>query len=119
MKLLTILLVVPMIGVLCQGCVAFPYPTPEVRGLVIDATTKQPIAGARVEIRRHTHIFCETAADGSFDLHAAHTWEPCFLIPGDYLIFARLSFKAPGYYTATNTAFQGSCLLYTSDAADE
>src|SRR5580693_4552873 len=91
------------IGILCQGCVVFPYPTPEVKGFVVDATTKEPIGSARVEIRKHPHISGETAADGSFDLPRSHVWGFCFLMPGDYLVLANLACTATNYQTFTNT----------------
>jgi hypothetical protein len=93
----------PMAGLFCQGCVIFPYPTPEVKGVVIDAATKKPIPGVRVAaIRKPKYIKCDTLADGSFDLHANHIWGPCFLMPGDYLDDATVSFSATGYQAATN-----------------
>src|SRR4051812_9730111 len=76
------ILSVGVIGVFCQGCVVFHYPTPEVRGSVVDAASQKPIANVRVQDWKHTHIFCKTAADGTFDLPAGHYWGPCFLIPG-------------------------------------
>ena len=95
------------VGIFCQGCVVFRYPTPEVRGSVIDAATKKPIAGVRVQDRKHSHIFCETSADGTFDLPAGHYWGPCLLMPGDYLVIAPLAFKAFGYQTVTNDYLGG------------
>ena len=89
------------VGILCQGCVAFPYPTPAVRGSVIDATTKKPIADARIEVHNHSSIHCTSATDGRFDLPAGSAWRPCFLMPGDYLIWADVSFSAAGYQTVT------------------
>jgi len=91
-----------LVGIFCQGCVVFHYPTPEVCGSVIDAATKQPIAGVRVQDRKHGHIFCETSADGTFDLPAGYFWGPCFLMPGDYLIVAPVTFTTSGYQTVTN-----------------
>src|SRR5690348_12937664 len=87
------------LGILCQGCVAFPYPTPEVRGFVVDAVTKQPIASAKIGVH-FSDIHCRSAADGSFDLRAGSVWRPCFLLPGDiFAACARVSFKAHGYKT--------------------
>jgi hypothetical protein len=98
-----VIVLFPIVGLFCQGCVVFPYPTPEVKGVVIDAITKQPIAGVRVaEIRKAKYIHCDTASDGSFNLHANHIWGPCFLIPGDYLVYAEVSFRAAGYQAVTN-----------------
>ena len=47
------------------------------------------------------------AADGSFDLPAGSAWRPCFLMPGDYLIWADVSFKADGYQTVTRYCCAG------------
>ena len=98
-----IIFLFPIVGLFCQGCVVFPYPTPEVTGTVIDATTKQPITGVRVaEIRKPKYIHCDTSSDGSFELRANHVWGPCFLIPGDFLVRAEVSFRAVGYQAVTN-----------------
>jgi hypothetical protein len=96
------LFTVLLTGIFCQGCVMFHYPTPEVRGSVIDVATKQPVAGVLIQDRKHSHIYCQTSADGTFDLPAGRYWGPCFLIPGDYLIIAPLTFRASGYQTVTN-----------------
>lgn len=99
MKFPTIIFV-SVAGVLCQGCIVFPYPTPEVKGVVIDASTRQPIANVRIQVRHHIHIHCRSAADGSFDLPAGNAWDPCFLLPGDiFAACADVSFKTDGYQT--------------------
>ena len=67
--------------------------------MVVDAATQQPIAGAKIVMRGHKYIFCTTAPDGHFDFPANYVWGPCFIIPGDFLPIARLSFEAPGYQT--------------------
>lgn len=91
-----------VLGVLCQGCVVFPYSTPEVKGSVIDANTRQPIAAAKIVVHNHINIHCTSAADGSFDLRTGDAWRPCFLMPGDaFVIWADVSFKAQGYQTVT------------------
>lgn len=100
------------VGILCQGCVAFPYPTPAVRGSVIDATTKKPIAYARIEVHNHSSIHCTSATNGSFDLPAGSAWRPCPLMPGDIFVsWADVSFKADGYQNVTRryaTGFAGT-----------
>ena len=95
------------VGILCQGCFVFPYPTPEIKGSVVDGINKEPIANARIEVRKHPRISCETAADGSFDLPKDHIWGFCFLMPGDFLVFANLACTATNYQTFTNTYIQG------------
>jgi len=102
MRFLTIFLLL-IIGLFCQGCVIFPYPTPEVKGVVIDAATQKPIPGVRVAaIRKPKYIKCDTLSDGSFDLQANQIWGPCFLMPGDFLDDVTVSFKAKGYQAVTN-----------------
>ena len=101
------IIVILVVGIFCQGCVVFHYPTPEVRGSVVDAVTQKPIAGVRVQDWKHRHISCETSADGTFDLPAGRYWGPCFLMLGDYLIVAHLTFSASGYQTATNSYLGG------------
>jgi hypothetical protein len=90
------------VGILCQGCVVFPYPTPEVRGSVVDAVTKKPVSDVRITVRNHSSIRCQSAADGSFDLPAGRFWGVCFLMPGDYLDMADVCFKADDYRGVTN-----------------
>ena len=111
MRFLVILFIFT-VGILCQGCIAFPYPTPEVRGLVVDATTKQPIASAKIEVRNHFGIYCRSAEDGSFNLPAGNAWRLCPLLPGDIFIScADVSFKADGYQTVIRhyaTGFAGT-----------
>ncbi|MCO5051662.1 MAG: carboxypeptidase-like regulatory domain-containing protein [Verrucomicrobiae bacterium] len=89
-------------SIFCQGCVVFPYPTPEVRGSVVDATTKQAISGVRIAVRNHSNIHCTSAADGSFTLPAGSRWGFCFLMPGDYLALADVCFKAEDYRSVIN-----------------
>jgi hypothetical protein len=96
-----------VVAIICQGCVVYHYPTPEVRGSVVDAATKKPIAGVRVQDWKHSHISCETSADGTFELPAGRYWGPCFLMPGDYLIVAHLTFSASSYQTVTNDYLGG------------
>ena len=91
-----------LIGIMCQGCVIVRYRTPEVRGSVVDAATKKPIVAVRVQNRKDSHIFCETSADGSFDLPAGHYWGLYWLVPGDFFVVAHLTFKASGYQNVTN-----------------
>jgi len=75
--------------------------------MVIDAVTQKPIVGVRVQDRKHDRIYCETLADGIFDLPAGHYWGPCFLMPGDYLIVAPLTFNGSGYGAVTNDYLGG------------
>ena len=87
-----------LFAVLGQGCLVWRYPTtPKVTGSVIDATTKQPVSGARVGVRQHDKLTRMTSPDGSFRLRSDHVWRPCPLIPGDYWPGGMLFIEAPGY----------------------
>ena len=87
-----------LVGALGQGCLVWRYPTtPKVSGSVIDATTKQPVPGATVGIRKHDDIIRTTSHDGAFRLPSDHVWRPCPLIPGDYWPRGMLFIEAPGY----------------------
>ena len=88
---------------LCQGCLIFPYPIPELKGTVIDAETRNPISDARVELHHHKYSFCKTAPDGSFDLPGSTIWLPCPGMPGDIFFFSgTYDFMAPGYETVSH-----------------
>jgi hypothetical protein len=89
-----ILLYVGLTMVCGQGCVQIPT-TPEVSGLVIDATTHQPIAGAQVGFKEHDHTFNTTARDGSFRLVSDHATE---FLPWEFTPCGGLFFvQANGY----------------------
>jgi hypothetical protein len=101
MKISPIALLLPLIF-LCQGCLIFPYPTPEVKGTIVDAETQKPLVNARVELHNHKYTYCETTADGSFDMPRSSVWLPCLGMPGDIFIAAgTFDFKAPGYETVS------------------
>jgi len=83
------------VGILAglQGCIALPIPhdqpySPELTGTVLDADTKQPIAGAKVHMEGsvvepplETEVL--TAPDGSFTVrvHKRELWMPLWLGP--------------------------------------
>jgi hypothetical protein len=51
------LMLVLMVGLLAQGCVAFPYDdTPAVSGNIVDAVTGKPVIGAKVGFRGHERV---------------------------------------------------------------
>jgi hypothetical protein len=61
------------------GCL-LPIPTTlHVRGYVLDARTKKPVAGARVTIEDHPQATAMTKNDGSFDIPAETHWG--FIVP--------------------------------------
>src|SRR5262245_5439785 len=67
-----------------QGCFVYRYTvTPPVSGIVLDATTKRPVAGATVGFRKHERQLAMTASDGSFVSRPDHVWRPCFILPGE------------------------------------
>jgi hypothetical protein len=84
-----------------QGCIVWRIPvTPNVAGTVIDAETRQPVAGAAVGIRgsrERDHLLRATRSDGTFNLPSEHVWRPIPLIPGDYWPNGVLFVDAPGY----------------------
>lgn len=68
----------------------------------MDATTKQPIPGAKIAVHHYSYIHCASTADGSFRLPSGGAWRPCFLLPGDvFFAYAEVTFKAQGYQTFT------------------
>jgi hypothetical protein len=93
------LLLILLIGVFEQGCVVWRYTdTPPVSGTVIDATSKQPIAGAKVGFKKHERLASLTAADGSFHARPSYVWRPCWILPGEFWRSSGLFFvQAPGY----------------------
>ncbi|MCA9413754.1 MAG: hypothetical protein KC944_21230 [Candidatus Omnitrophica bacterium] len=88
------------IGILCQGCVVFWYPTtPKVSGVVIDENSNTPVIGARVGMRDHEKIHSSTGRDGTFHLPPNREWGPAFIIPFEGMTRGRLFVEAPGYIT--------------------
>src|SRR5712691_109125 len=80
-----ILLLILTIAVFTQGCLAYRYTTtPPVSGRVIDATTEQPIAGAKVGFRKHERKTVSTASDGNFHLQSDHVWAFSPLMPWEF-----------------------------------
>jgi hypothetical protein len=87
------------IAVFAQGCLAYRYTiTPPVSGRVIDTTTEQPIAAAKVGIRKHERKSVATAKDGSFQLQSDHIWAFSPLMPWEFTPCGGVLFvDAPGY----------------------
>ena len=79
------ILALSLVVLVCgQGCFVYRYTiTPPVSGTVVDATTRQPIAGATVGFRGHERRLATTAPDGSFVSRPDHIWRPCFILPGE------------------------------------
>ena len=93
-------------GLLCQGCVIYQLPMPEVKGSVVDGVTKKPIAGARIENRYPKKTYSITTSDGCYDL-PAYRFRVFSLIPGCYFPRADFSIEASGYQTYTNKFMLG------------
>ncbi|MGH7953775.1 MAG: hypothetical protein ACREFE_17900 [Limisphaerales bacterium] len=88
-----------LLGFFSQGCVVWRYTdTPPVSGVVVDASTRQPIAGAKVGFRKHKHVDSFTASDGSFHIRPTYIWRPCFILPGEFWRSSGLFFvQTSGY----------------------
>ena len=73
-NLLSSLLVAPLALVL-SGCLIYPHTSersPEIRGRVFDADTRQPIAGAKVSWLEQSRSSTKTDAAGAYTLHKTH-----------------------------------------------
>jgi hypothetical protein len=96
----SVLILALTVGFLGQGCVAWRYvDTPPASGAVIDATTKQPISGAKVGFRKHKRIDNSTASDGSFYVRPSYVWRPCFILPAELGWCGGLFFAEAAGYT--------------------
>src|SRR2546426_11381783 len=84
-----------------QGCLIWRYTTtPPVSGTAIDATTREPLAGARVGFRGRERKSTQTIADGSFVLRSDHSWGPAVIIPFEFTPCGGMFFvEASGYAT--------------------
>jgi len=89
------------------SCAPFPYVaerSPTVSGIVLDAETRQPVAGARVQPDGATHPVTKTRSDGSFELQGSkvagfYMTGPCPKGPS-YRYYNRLLVTASGYAPA-------------------
>ena len=90
-----------MAVVLC-GCVPYPLQTtPQVTGRVADATTKQPVAGARIQYEKYPELDATTDADGRFDFASTSKWRMVPLGPLDRPD-PNVRIEAPGYQPAVS-----------------
>ena len=86
-----------------QGC----YPMREqdaaaVSGTVIDASTRQPVAGVKVSYNEFPRHFVRTSASGQYNLPALRTWHMVILMPGDRFYQNTLVIDARGYEAAAH-----------------
>jgi hypothetical protein len=93
----------------CSGCVWRSDVTCATSGKILDATTKQPVANAKLYDKRYPKQVVTAAADGSFDFRRIMAWHYVpMLFPGPDLRTNRfLIVEAPGYRTeAVNMPLQ-------------
>jgi len=99
---------------LCAGCMVVPVPHRRlhvygVRGSVIDAQTRQPLADATVSRSPHGQNDVRTSSDGTFEFKPVHGWHgaifigaiPLSLFPSFDIAFAvaEVRVEARGYTT--------------------
>lgn len=81
--------------------------TPHVVGMVADATTLQPIAGARLHYNAFPKHEAYTGADGQYDFPAISHWGVLVLLPVDRLPpHGVLTVEGAGY-APTNICLMG------------
>jgi len=110
----TFILSILLIGFFGQGCVVWRYTdTPPVTGAVVDADTRQPIAGAKIGFREHKRVDSLTASDGSFHVRPTYVWRPCFILPGEFWRSSGLLYvQAAGYKTVEQEVNTSMGALY-------
>jgi hypothetical protein len=86
------------------GCVVPVPATLHARGFVLDATTKKPVASARVMVQNHPRATAVTASDGSFDIPSESHWR--FIVPPiePTNLAESLVVTKPGYQSTTTNA---------------
>ena len=94
------------LALICSGCLPMHWhDTPHLSGLVIDAATTQPIAGARLQYYKYPQHEVYTGADGRFDFPSLSHWGFIVLLPFDRLPpYSVLTVQASGY-VATNKPY--------------
>ena len=105
MRVITVL----AIGLLLQACIALPIPhqhpySPKLSGSVVDAESKQPVAGAVIRMEStstHPPLENSTTAgeDGSFSVRITKRalWWALWLGPAEGFCAAHATVSAPGY----------------------
>ena len=66
-------------AVALTGCVALPVPhttqsSPKISGRALDSRTRQPVAGASVQLTNLPKVATTTGSDGRFTLNATHNF---------------------------------------------
>jgi hypothetical protein len=83
---------------LTSGCLVWRYAeTPPVSGVVVDARSKLPVAGARAVIVERPEVMAPTDGAGRFALPGTYRWVFCPILPGDYWPGGTLLVEAEGY----------------------
>lgn len=89
------------LGLMLGACVISPtVKTPPLSGVVLDAASKLPVAGASVSVATlagERTASSVTALDGYFMLPAVREWQAHVLMGGDHLYTAVISVQHPGY----------------------
>ena len=82
------------------ACAPWPYEMiPPIHGLVVDAASRAPIAGAAVRIQEFPETAVRSSTDGSFSIAAVRKWQ-VIAIGTDMRTGFRLAADAPGYASA-------------------
>ena len=81
------------------GCIpARIQDTPRVRGVIVDATTTQPVQGARIYFEQFADRAVMSRADGTFLLPAVMMWHGVPLVGVlDRFDMMRMKVESPGY----------------------
>ena len=74
-------LLLTAVSLACSGCIGTTLSSPEVRGRVVDATTKKPIPAATVQVAERTNTKVHTDANGGFRVPTRSSFHLGF-IPG-------------------------------------
>jgi len=85
---------------MCSGCIPYHLQeTPTVTGSVMDAATRQPIAGAKLHYEKYPDRVVLTSNDGVFAFPAIRKWQLVPLGPYDRFDKLHLRVDAVGYRT--------------------
>jgi hypothetical protein len=96
---LSVRLIVVAALVQAAGCIPLRIQdTPRVRGVIVDATTTQPVQGARIYFEQFPDRAVMSGADGTFLLPAVMMWHGVPLVGVlDRFDTMRMKVESPGY----------------------